>query len=99
MMRVLLSEALIDLEVREHFGERIIRPLNDGRKSDGVAYGALALVLGCVVLRLLGEADPRREKQAIAAFGEAGPASASDHEDRVLLQRYPRRYAALCGRL
>jgi AcrR family transcriptional regulator len=67
MLRVLLSEALIDEEVREQFGARIIQPMKPPR-SDGPGYAALAFVLGAVMLRLLGQDDPRGERAALSVF-------------------------------
>lgn len=64
MMRVLLSEALIDEELRGQFGERIIFPM---RPKDGEAgqYTALCFVLGAIMMRLLNQDDPQAERAAL----------------------------------
>lgn len=71
MMRVLLSEALIDSDLREQFLDAIIRPMlakGTGAPAQVVAHALTASMLGMIVLRLLGESEAETEPAVLAVL-------------------------------
>ncbi len=82
MMRVLLSEALIDPEIRTQFLDTIIRPMLGGKghgasgRSATLSHALTASMLGLIVLRLLGEGTPTKERAVVALLtGKLMPAA------------------------
>ena len=87
MMRILLSEALVDTEIRTQFLEVLISPMlhpvtpRPTAKSTNKAYALTATMLGLILLRLLGGSEPKSEDATLALLasllGPIPPAGAS----------------------